>query len=491
MNGPYCIAILTALVSADPASACMAVPTTAISEDGRARAGAESLVDAVHGARDQKMAWIRRHVSPAGLQNRSEDDWLTLLHSIAAYAPDAALTGVVKTGRWLDVQFTVDGGRRSRQISLRPDSDQPELFSDIFAVTWALRYPKPAGGWPTRGPELEMILRDRLGFAGRHDDFSGTALVVRGGQTVLLESYGFADALVGRRNTADTPFMLASAAKMFTTVAIAQLIENGSLTLDTSIGEVLPDYPNVQARSATVRQLLTHSAGMGGFFNRVGATSAGFERASEGLPLFAGAPLQFAPGTAAGYSNEGFIVLGAIVEARSGQTFYAYVSEHIFDRVGMSATGYASSRAPHPEIATGRAFEDEDLFGLGRRRTIARTVPERGYSGGPAGGAFSTASDMSAFMTALIDGRLLKRATLETLLAATPVAEDGHTAGFQVKRFKDRTVFGHNGGSTAGVEVNVFAVLETGDHYVLLGNQAPPVGQSISDDLAAILAAAN
>ncbi len=141
--------------------------------------------------------------------------------------------------------------------------------------------------------------------------------------------------------------------KMFTAVATLQLVEAGKLALDDPIGKHLPDYPNRElASKVTVRHLLTHTGGTGDIFgpdydeNRLKLRDH-----SDYVDLYGSRPLAFEPGSRWEYSNYGFVLLGALIEAASGVSYYDYVREHVFRPAGMTST----DSLPESEDVPGRA----------------------------------------------------------------------------------------------------------------------------------------
>src|SRR5690606_22906737 len=180
------------------------------------------------------------------------------------------------------------------------------------------------------------------------------------------EVVGFSDREAALPNTADTRFNLASMDKMFTAIAIGQMVEAGKLSFDTKLIDVLPDYPNQDAaETITIRHLLTHSAGLGSLFDRPGYDkSKPYDFVSGLFYAFASEPLFYEPGTRAIYSNEGFVVLGAIVEKLSGQSWFDYVQVNVLDKAGMKDTGHPLRDHPWPRKAVGYKFDRDDPLGL-------------------------------------------------------------------------------------------------------------------------------
>ena len=153
--------------------------------------------------------------------------------------------------------------------------------------------------------------------------FSGTILIARNGRILLQQAFGYADRAFKAPNHLETRFNLGSMGKMFTAVAILQLVEQGRLSLDQTVAELLPDYPDAAAaKKIRLTHLLTHTSGLGNIFGpRYEATPKDhLDRLSDYLPLIAEQQLAFEPGERWSYSNAGFLVLGLIIEKVAGQS---------------------------------------------------------------------------------------------------------------------------------------------------------------------------
>jgi D-alanyl-D-alanine carboxypeptidase len=342
---------------------------------------------------------------------------------------------------------------------------------------------------PASEPEWPDALRRELDARASDDRFSGVLLVVRGGQVVVQEARGFADAERRVPVTLDTSFNLGSANKMFTAVAVAQLAESGKLRFTDTIARHLPDYPNHDAAArVTIHQLLTHTGGFGNFFG------PGYEERRDGLlqvrdylALFAAEPLAFEPGARWEYSNAGFIVLGAIVEKVSGLDYYEYVRRHILEPAGMSGAGFFRKTELPAAAAVGLTRRERMLNApaaagaappSGPRRPNTDRLPARGS---PAGGAYATAADLLRFANALLDHRLLGRESTQLVLegkAATPRGKYGY--GFSERTVGDRRVVGHNGGFP-GVNAELHILPGTRDVVVVLSNYDPPAAAQLAE----------
>lgn len=312
------------------------------------------------------------------------------------------------------------------------------------------------GARPPRAPTRTVRGRwgEYLRALDREDLFSGVVLLARGGRPVFQEAYRFADRAARRPNRLDTRFNLASAGKMFTAVAIAQLVEAGKLSFDDPLSRFFPGLPG--AGRIRVKHLLTHTSGL----------DARSWRGDDGpIPahlteLVRRAEVQepsFEPGTRFEYSNASFLVLGAVVERASGQSYYDYVREHVFRPAGMSRTGFPTRDRLPPDAATGYVRDDTTHL------STQDQLPRRGAS---FGGGYSTAADLLRFAGALRDGRLVTPAMLRVL--TTPKPELGAPQyGYGFIAYPGGGV-GH-GGDLAGVATAVH-LLPGGYTAIVLSN---------------------
>src|SRR5262245_4753298 len=183
--------------------------------------------------------------------------------------------------------------------------------------------PRPAEFAIARLAEGEVVaaLRDKLEKDAAADRFTGAAIlgkIVNGKPTVLFSgAYGLADRERKVANTLDTRFRIGSMNKMFTAVSILQLAEAGKLALDDAVGKHIPGYPNRGiATKVTVRHLLTHTGGTGDIFGiEFDRNIQTLREHSDYLKLFGSRAPRFEPGSRFEYSNYGFVLLGAIIEA--------------------------------------------------------------------------------------------------------------------------------------------------------------------------------
>lgn len=306
---------------------------------------------------------------------------------------------------------------------------------------------------------------------GTTEQFAGAVLIAKDGTPVFISAYGLVSRSPDMPNQIDTKFNLGSMDKMFTAIAILQLFEQGRLSLDGRIGDYWPDYPNQEvARKVTIHQLLVHTSGLGDCFEGDFFTTPKDQlRTLEGyLPLFVDDPLRFEPGTQFAYSNEGYIVLGVIIEQVSGQSYWNFVKENIFQPSGMSDTHAYELDAEVLNRAIGYTTQDAQGNETG---ALADNTPLMPIKGTSAGGGYSTVEDLLNFSNALLGYRLLSPESTELLLAGkVEIREDYKYAyGFFDRVISGQRVVGHGGGAP-GVCTSMEMYLDSGYTIIVLSN---------------------
>jgi CubicO group peptidase (beta-lactamase class C family) len=322
------------------------------------------------------------------------------------------------------------------------------------------------------------------------DQFSGVVLVSRHGRPLLERAVGRADRERERANTMDTPFALASVSKMFTAVVVAQLVDQGLVSLDATIGSLLPTYPRGEAsEKVTVHHLLTMSSGVPDLFRspRFWAEVSSIRAFTDFWPHFAHAPLAFEPGTKGAYSNSNFLILGAIIERRLGRSFIEIVEERIFRATDMTSTGYRSSAFRNAALGytrpagsgTGTGGDSgqwhrawDDPFAANEASASPSGDAADCLPCSPMGGGYSTARDLARFAGAVMEQRLLgpdmtRRALTGYVAANEYPGQEGY--GFETRLVGRVRIAGHRGGFR-GIANRVEFYPDLGYVVVVLGN---------------------
>jgi D-alanyl-D-alanine carboxypeptidase len=210
----------------------------------------------------------------------------------------------------------------------------------------------PEDLYPARLREREALgaLRVEIETAVQRDRFSGAVLIAKHGTPIFAEAFGLADRAAQVCNTLHARFRIGSLNKMFTAVAVLRLMQNGRLAVTDPLGHFLTDYPNREiASKATIHHLLTHTGGTGDIFTpERAAHRLELRTHTDYLKLFSARDLLFEPGARYEYSNYGFILLGAVIEAVTATSYYDAVDALVYEPAGMTATGVAPRRGECP-----------------------------------------------------------------------------------------------------------------------------------------------
>ncbi|HWM09432.1 MAG TPA: serine hydrolase domain-containing protein [Solirubrobacteraceae bacterium] len=318
------------------------------------------------------------------------------------------------------------------------------------------------------------------------DAFSGAVLVAKDGRVLFKRAYGMADREQGVPNTLRTRFRIGSMNKMITAVATLQLVEAGKLDLDGRLVEYLPDYPNRNvARKVTIHHLLTHTSGNGDIFGAKFEENRDELRAhADYVELYGKRTLGFEPGDDWRYSNYGFILLGVVIERVSGQSYYEYVQEHIYERAGMSRSG----SEPESEEVVDRSVGYMKPPGETEWSANTDTLPYRGTS---AGGGYSTVGDLARFGDALLRGELLSPRSTKLLITGKtePLMGPGfkYAYGFFDARLPGGTGWVGHGGGAPGMNGDLRIYPKTGYVVTALANLDPPAADQVTEYLDRLL----
>jgi CubicO group peptidase (beta-lactamase class C family) len=266
------------------------------------------------------------------------------------------------------------------------------------------------------------------------NEISGAVMLLADRDKILhLSAVGTSDVATGRKMKTDDIFWIASMTKPMTAVCAGMLVDEGKLAFDDPVEKYLPEFHGQwvaqessadhrvlvrAARPITVRDLLTHTSGLGEY-----AVTDPHWTLSEYVKALAREPLRFQPGTRWAYSTAGLDTVGRVVEVVSGMPFATFVQQRLLDPLGMTQTTFWPSADEAPRFAhqyirndrTGR-LEDTPIHYLYGGAVTDRERPALGGAG-----LFSTAEDVTKFYQMMLnDGvwqgrRLLQSATLAAM----------------------------------------------------------------------------
>src|SRR5262245_33560440 len=313
--------------------------------------------------------------------------------------------------------------------------------------------------------------------AAAADSFSGAVLLARDGKPLLRQAWNRAERRFGVPNKPETRFNLGSVNKLFTKVAIAQLAQAGTLSLDDPLTKWIPDWPGKSASKITIAMLVSHRSGIPDSFgaNYDAADRSKLRHNRDFIPLFKNEPLWFEPGTSERYSNGSYVLLGEIIARASKQDYYDYMREHVWGPAGMVATGYFDSDDPTPDLAMGYTRGEDHKSPLHEN---VFTRPARGCA---AGGGYSTVDDMLRFDQALTSDKLCAAGWTEWVIGG-PAPAQAQAAAATGNRPAPSLGFA---GGAAGISADYSR--EGAITLIVLGNFDPPFTQGVGTQLRSIV----
>ena len=373
---------------------------------------------------------------------------------------------------WLCTALACGGGRSPAARSAGDGASEPEEVTD--------------DGEPAPRPPRERSLDPRISVDNVEERLtkfiesigaglgpgarpSGFVALSAGGDDIYEHAFGHADIGAETENTDDTSFRIGAISAQFTASAILRLVQAKKLSLDDRIRKLLPDYPPVGA-SISVRQLLTHTSGLPNYLTRPELLARRGEQLTprELLELFWSEPLDFAPGSDFGYSDSDYVVLGAIIERLTKQSYAEFMRREIFERFDLDDT---SVGAPEEAEDAARGYQASNSGGL---------EPAVGFDDSilyAAAGIRSTAHDLLAWHDALAKGEVLGP-ELEKL--SLSVGKSNYAAGWFVREQRGHTVVSHPGG-LAGFSCDFARVPDLDLAIVVLMNNSSVDAATIAD----------
>ena len=275
------------------------------------------------------------------------------------------------------------------------------------------------------------------------DDRPGASVIIaRDGEIIHQSAHGLANVELGVPITVDTVFRVGSITKQFTAAAIMLLEQRGQLSVDDPIEKFLPDYPT-NGHVITVEHLLTHTSGIRsytGIPGYMGNPVRADLSTAELIDVFDNEPMEFAPGEKWNYNNSGYVLLGAIIETVSGQTYEEFVADHIAVPLELEHTFHGG-----PKIILNRAagYVETDSGIVENAAYLSMTQPHA------AGSLLSTTADLFAWHKALTGGEFIHDGSFAKMTRPY-VLNDGEAYpygyGLGLVKLRGREIIAHGGG---------------------------------------------
>jgi D-alanyl-D-alanine carboxypeptidase len=316
---------------------------------------------------------------------------------------------------------------------------------DEVAASWKLKLvTSTAVTEEERLEEIGAYLK-RLGDA---DIFSGAVVIARDGKPVFAEAHGYADREKRILNTLDTPFLVGSINKVFTGLAIGQLVEQGKLSYDDPLAKFLPDFPDLEsAGRIRIKHLLSHTSGLGDYLSTPTYLAAKdrIVTIKDRVDTFERKAPAFEPGTRLLYSNMGFELLGRVIEIVTGQDYYDYMRKHVFEPAGATSASFSILR--NNGVAAGPfAYPYAFTASHGTLRDFENMLEFNSQFGGAAGNSRVSALDLLKLANAMRDGRIVKPETFRLHSSGKPeLGSPDYGYGIVAGPYLGRPFVGHNG----------------------------------------------
>jgi CubicO group peptidase (beta-lactamase class C family) len=343
----------------------------------------------------------------------------------------------------------------------------------LLAVTGCGQIGLGATPQPTQQQEMEAFVQAHLATG----NFMGAVLVARGDEVLFQGGYGKADLELDVPNTPESVFRLGSLTKQFTAAAILQLQEQGLLDINDTVDRYLPGYPH--GDEITIYQLLNHTSGIPDYeFLESRMVYRNAVSLDALMAKFSDLPFDYTPGSQFKYSSSGYVILTAIIEKVSGQSYADYLAEHIFQPLGMEATRYDNADTILPGRASGYTW-DGDAYHNAEFFDMSNAAG--------AGGLVSTVGDMYKWDHALYTDAVLSAAAREAYFAPSVRMEEGMSSayGWRIMDTPEHTLAVHGG------EINGFVTFVIRDpatqlYVIVLSNVENPAAVDVAQGLAAI-----
>lgn len=288
---------------------------------------------------------------------------------------------------------------------------------------------------------LAKAINETLTQAYKPNEPGASVIVVKDGKVIFRKGYGMANLELAVPVEPDMVFRLGSITKQFTAVAILMLAEQGKLSLEDDLTKFLPDYPT-KGQKITIDHLLTHTSGIKSYTSLPEWIALWRKDVTvqEIIDLFKDQPMDFAPGEKWSYSNSGYILLGAIIEKVSGQSYQDFIEKNIFTPLGMKHSFYDNTARLIPRRVNGYSKTKE---GYQNAAYLSMTQPFA------AGALMSSVDDLALWDAALYTEKLvkqesLKRAWTPRLLNNQKSAHYGY--GWTMSAYESHPIIEHGGG---------------------------------------------
>lgn len=280
-----------------------------------------------------------------------------------------------------------------------------------------------------------------------YNRFVGNVLISKNDKIIYQKNFGYADIKKRKKHTDESIFSIASVTKPLTAVAIMQLVDQKKLSLDTTINTFFPNFIPKYSRKITVRHLLNHSSGMQANIGRIDNQGNGLMPNANPISLdellekFKDSKLKFAPGKGYEYNNFGYTLLASIIESVTKQSYAEYMQQAVFGAAKMKATSVNNFKNTRKKAS---ALKN---LGMTSLKNLDATEIHTSWLKG-AGNITSTTADLYKFLTALENGKILKKSSVKKLYSLTQSRGDHNSMyglGWRIQYKNEEKWINHTG----------------------------------------------
>lgn len=386
------------------------------------------------------------------------------------------------SGIYTAAMFEYQGRYVVTLVNGQKQEDGGDATAVFFEMVRSLYPPKDNPEWLAKQLNVTVAMaRDRLNVPGMvakigfadGTTWTGVAGIAKGDDSSISDTRDWS----GLPMSEALKFRIASVSKSVTATAVLQLVDRGILGLDDTLGKWLPEVSIATKDEVTIRQLLNHTSGIPDFIRNKAFFELNFEtplrkwtlaeRIAYGVPVVE-------PGSTWAYSNTGYILLGQIIEAASGQSYGDYLERNIFAPLGMKD----SSVPDETDFSVPTPHANGYTFNFNQMAEIPDDMPKGGWlkdqtdsnwQGLGYGNIIATPGDLLTWLQALTDGRLLSQESMKEMHRYEDTGTPGFGYGLGVENHHG--YIGHDGdlpGYHAGAyskNGHAFTVLMNGDSF--------------------------
>lgn len=289
----------------------------------------------------------------------------------------------------------------------------------------------------------KTAVKDLVSSAVNKKEVIGVSVgIISTDNRIWTNAKGYSDRDLNTPFTATTISRIASISKPITATAIMQLVEKGTLDIDTEVSKYLEIFDQEELKNITVRQILQHTSGFSGYTNKSeAANTKQYDSFEDALKIVINKSLLFKPGTGFNYSSYGYNVAGLLIEKTTDMSFETYLQKHIFEPAGMKNTSLEKF---------GQDLSGKSKVYHQKKPGKIKEITNSNISDRLAGGGIqSTLEDLLKFGQALLNNTLISSESFNEMIIDHKLKKEGNGYGMGFYLYGDNAklgnIVGHNG----------------------------------------------